>query len=215
MRKTKSLGWTAVHRKPVTPRTRSGHEARRNGLRTSFVIEASQIEFLDRISVMVRITSGRRLTKRAVIETLVSLLPIARISVEHFASGPDLERMLCGPTQKVGRGSGALSPLASARMWRILNTALDQPRKSGGSTTRRTISLQLDRQTLATLQLVSASIRRDCGIAFGMSAIVRSLLKWLAEAEIEFMSICTAKDLRKRLLAVLNSPDLAERSGGG
>jgi len=79
----------------------------------------------------------------------------------------------------------------------------------------RTMSVQLDSRTLATLQLVAAAIRRESGVAIGMSAIVRALVQWLAEAEIDLHSIRTPSDLKKRLLVLVSAPAARDRDRDG
>lgn len=87
-----------------------------------------------------------------------------------------------------------------------------RPSSGRRSNPRRTMSLQLDSRTLATLQLVSAAIRRESGVALGMSGIVRALIQWLAEAKIDFRAIRTPEDLKIQLLSLL-SADEAKESG--
>lgn len=86
----------------------------RGGSRTSLVLEAAHIEFLDRLSATVRINTGHRLTKRSVIETLVSVLPMAHVSLEEVASERDLKEMLGG----AGEAGG--SPASLPRLGRLL-----------------------------------------------------------------------------------------------
>jgi len=92
--------------------------------RTSFVLHASQIEFLDRLSATVRADTGRGLTKRAVIETLVSVLPMARISLGEVVSETHLKEML--RTEKHGSepDDSAVTPL----LGRILQADLTEPK---------------------------------------------------------------------------------------
>jgi hypothetical protein len=79
----------------------------------------------------------------------------------------------------------------------------------------RTMSVQLDSRTLATLQFVAAAIRRESGVAIGMSAIVRALVQWLAEAEIDLHSIRTSSDLKKLLLVLVSAPATRDRDRDG
>ena len=82
-------------------------DAAHGASRTSFVLDSAQIEFLDRFSAIVRANCGRRLTKRSVIETLVNVLPMARISLEDVICETDLKEMLRRPGVA---GTHAISP---------------------------------------------------------------------------------------------------------
>jgi hypothetical protein len=66
---------------------------------------------------------------------------------------------------------------------------------------RRPITLRLPNETLAALQLASAAIRRSSGSVLGFSAIVRALIGWLAETDIDTLRIRSPQDLRARLLS--------------
>ncbi len=66
---------------------------------------------------------------------------------------------------------------------------------------RRPITLRLPNETLAALQFASAAIRRSSGVALGSSAIVRALISWLAETDIDTQRIRSPQDLRARLLS--------------
>ena len=99
-------------------RTESRADDAGRGSRTSFVLEAAQIEFLDRLAATVRVNSGHRLTKRAVIETLVSVLPMAHIALEDVICEDDLKEMLRGE-RELGANPGALP-----RLGRLLLTDL-------------------------------------------------------------------------------------------
>lgn len=76
---------------------------------------------------------------------------------------------------------------------------------------RRAITIRLPNETLATLQFLSAAIRRSSGAALGSSAIVRSLITRLAEIDIDTRRVKTLDDLR----AVLSSKLAASLSGRG
>lgn len=80
-----------------------------------------------------------------------------------------------------------------------------RPKSGRRPNPRQTVSLQLDSRTLATLQLVSAAIRRESGVALGMSGIVRALIQWLAEANIDFRAVRTSEDLKVQLLSLLST----------
>ena len=92
--------------------------------RTSFGLSASQIEFLDRLSATVRADTGRGLTKRAVIETLVSVLPMARISLGEAVSETHLKEML--RTEK--RGSEPGDPAEMPLLGRVFRADLAGPK---------------------------------------------------------------------------------------
>jgi len=79
---------------------------------------------------------------------------------------------------------------------------------------RRPITLQLDCRTLATLQYVSAAIRREAGAAIGMSAIVRALVQWLAETEIDFGAVRKVTDLETQVLPLLSGRGPKAADGG-
>lgn len=71
---------------------------------------------------------------------------------------------------------------------------------------RRAITLRLPNETLAALQFVSAAIRRSSGAALGSSALVRGLIEWLAETDIDTRRIRSAQDLKSRLERELLGP---------
>src|SRR5216684_975779 len=64
--------------------------------RTQFVLPASQIEFLDRFCTRVRRDTGSRVSKRAVIESLVESIPIEKISLREVTSEVHLKEILRG-----------------------------------------------------------------------------------------------------------------------
>ena len=99
-------------------------DEQRHMSRTSFVLYASQIEFLDRLSATVRADTGHGLTKRAVIETLVSVLPMARISLGEVVSETHLKEML--RTEK--RGSESDDPAAAPLLGRVFHADLADPK---------------------------------------------------------------------------------------
>ena len=74
---------------------------------------------------------------------------------------------------------------------------------------RRPITLRLPNETLASLQFVSASIRRSNGVVLGASAIVRALISWLAETDIDTRRIRSPQDLRARLLSHVRGSNAA------
>jgi hypothetical protein len=95
----------------------------------------------------------------------------------------------------------------------------DEPltRREGGSPAgdeRRPITLRLPNETLAALQFASAAIRRSSGVVLGSSAIVRALIAWLAETDIDTQRIRSPQDLRTRLLRrVRGANTRADRQG--
>lgn len=99
-------------------------DGQRHMSRTSFVLYASQIEFLDRLSATVRADTGRGLTKRSVIETLVSVLPMARISLGEVVSETHLKEML----RAEPRGSEPGDPSATPLLGRVFHADLSGPK---------------------------------------------------------------------------------------
>jgi hypothetical protein len=63
------------------------------------------------------------------------------------------------------------------------------------------LTVRLPNETLAELQFVSAAIRRSTGAAVGSSAILRGLISWLAETDVDTRRIRTPDDLHDHLLA--------------
>jgi hypothetical protein len=66
---------------------------------------------------------------------------------------------------------------------------------------RRPLTLRLPNETLAALQITSAAIRRSTGTALGSSAIIRALISWLSETDIDTRRVRTPEDFRRQLLA--------------
>ncbi|HET9794456.1 MAG TPA: hypothetical protein VFS34_08330 [Thermoanaerobaculia bacterium] len=79
---------------------------------------------------------------------------------------------------------------------------------------RRPITVRLPNETLAELQFVSAAIRRSTGAALGSSAIVRGLIAWLAETDVDTRRIRTPEELRSRLLACIGGGYSGDRPRG-
>lgn len=77
---------------------------------------------------------------------------------------------------------------------------------------RRPLTIRLPNETLAELQFISASIRRSTGTAIGSSAIVRGLISWLAETDVDTRRIRTPEELRQRLVAAVHRPAPEDRS---
>lgn len=73
-------------------------------------------------------------------------------------------------------------------------------RAPGPADERRPITIRLPNETLASLQFVSAAIRRSSGAAMGSSAIVRGLISWLSETDLDTRRIRTPEELLDRLL---------------
>jgi hypothetical protein len=71
---------------------------------------------------------------------------------------------------------------------------------------RRPITIRLPNETLADLQFVSAAIRRSTGAALGASAIVRGLISWLAETDVDTRRVRTPDELRAALLSSVGAP---------
>jgi hypothetical protein len=59
----------------------------------------------------------------------------------------------------------------------------------------RTFPIQLHNESLATLKMLSAAIRRETGAVVNMSAIVRPLVDWFAGMDIDTSAIGSLKDL--------------------
>ena len=70
----------------------------------------------------------------------------------------------------------------------------------------RPITMRLPNETLATLQFVSAGIRRSSGAALGSSAIVRALITRLAEIDFDTRRIRSVEDLRRLLTSRFVAP---------
>ena len=70
---------------------------------------------------------------------------------------------------------------------------------------RRPLTLRLPNETLAALQVTSAAIRRSTGTALGSSAIIRALIAWLAETDIDTRRVRTPEDFRRQLLGRVRS----------
>lgn len=70
---------------------------------------------------------------------------------------------------------------------------------------RRPLTLRLPNETLAALQVASAAIRRSTGTALGSSAIIRALIAWLAETDIDTRRVRTPEDFRRQLLGRVRS----------
>jgi len=77
---------------------------------------------------------------------------------------------------------------------------------------RRPLTIRLPNETLAELQFISASIRRSTGTAVGSSAIIRGLISWLAETDVDTRRVRTPEDLRRQLLAAVRRPAVEDRS---
>ena len=75
-----------------------------------------------------------------------------------------------------------------------------RPEDAGREDEHRPITMRLPNETLATLQFVSASIRRSSGAALGSSAIVRALITRLAEIDIDTRGIRSIEDVRRLLI---------------
>jgi hypothetical protein len=65
---------------------------------------------------------------------------------------------------------------------------------------QRILSIALPNVTLATLEFAAAAIRRESGRAISMSGIIRALISWLAEADIDTGKIRTAGDFAEQML---------------
>ena len=70
---------------------------------------------------------------------------------------------------------------------------------------RRPLTLRLPNETLAALQVTSAAIRRSTGTALGSSAIIRALIAWLSETDIDTRRVRTPEDFRRQLLGRVRS----------
>jgi hypothetical protein len=79
---------------------------------------------------------------------------------------------------------------------------------------RRPITVRLPNETLAELQFMSAAIRRSSGAAVGSSAIVRGLVSWLAETDVDTRRIRNPEDLRRQLLSAVQRTPHDGRSHG-
>jgi len=79
----------------------------------------------------------------------------------------------------------------------------------------RLLGIQLSSENLARLQFLSAAIRRRSGVALGASAIVRALVGWLAETDIDTGRVRSAEDLREQLSARTAALATPPRPRGG
>jgi hypothetical protein len=61
--------------------------------RTQFILSASQIEFLDRFCTRVRRDSGSRLSKRAVLESLIESIPTDALPLDRAVSETHLKEL--------------------------------------------------------------------------------------------------------------------------
>ena len=139
--------------------------------RTSLRLHASQIECVERFCACVRRDSGRFLGAASVVDTLVAALPAKRILASAVRSEADIGKSL--PVR--GR------PLSRKKDSR------DDP--------LRTFPIQLRNESLASLKMLSAAIRRQSGAVITMSAIVRPLVDWFAGVEIDTAAIGALADL--------------------
>jgi hypothetical protein len=65
--------------------------------RTQFILSAAQIEFLDRFCIRVRRDSGSRLSKRAVLESLIESIPADGLPLDRAVSETHLKELLKNP----------------------------------------------------------------------------------------------------------------------
>jgi len=73
---------------------------------TQFVLSASQIEFLDRFCTRVRRDTGSRVSKRAVIESLVESIPVDKIALREVTSEVHLKEILRGESGSIAADNG-------------------------------------------------------------------------------------------------------------
>ncbi|HET7451450.1 MAG TPA: hypothetical protein VFL12_01805 [Thermoanaerobaculia bacterium] len=82
--------------------------------------------------------------------------------------------------------------------------------RDGAADPRRPLTLRLPNETLAALQVTSAAIRRSTGTALGSSAIIRALIAWLSETDIDTRRVRTPEDFRRQLLGRVRSRNHGE-----
>lgn len=76
----------------------------------------------------------------------------------------------------------------------------------------RNVTVSLSHVTLASLQLFAAEVRYRSGTSLTSSAVVRALVGWLAEIDLDTRSIASVDDLRLAL-AGGGAAETADRAG--